>query len=211
MARSIEDVFLTDVRTPPLEQRREPTSATGFASLPSECLQEIGSNLVPKDFRATSTVCKSLQNALAFTAPGLKAARADGEVSLYEWQASNVRALVAFLQSNFRRRHNHMTPPRTEGYVLCDAPGGGKTVSVLATVVRTIAQSSVVLIFAPKVIVSQWSTQIARHFCAEPSGLHLFSDASQVHLYDETVQALSDRAEVCTAALQPRLHTGHTC
>lgn len=120
-----------------------------------------------------------MYNGLATTAPGLKAARADGEVSLYDWQASNVQRL-----SNFLGTKDFTT---TEGFALCDAPGGGKTLSVLATIVRTIpsvsANKSLVLIFAPNVIVPQWASQITKHFDPDVSGMRIYCDSKQCHIF----------------------------
>ena len=52
-----------------------------------------------------------------------------------------VRRLVTFLQCEFHSRVAGQELPPTEGFVLCDAPGGGKTVSVLATIARVIADA----------------------------------------------------------------------
>ena len=205
-ARSIEAIFNTDVRTPPPTDLAELATSAGFAGLPAVLLQEVATKANPATFRALSLTCKSLHNALAFTAPGLKAARSDGAVSLYPWQASNVRKLVAFLQG-FHRRIAGKQLPLTEGFVLCDAPGGGKTVSVLATVVRTMPTRptdpllarrhvGVCIIFAPKVIVPQWADQISRHFDASVSGLRLYCDSSEMHLYDDRLVTPLTRAEL---------------
>ena len=166
--------------------------AATFESMPDVLLQEVGTHCAPASFRALVTTCKSLRNALALTAPGLKSGRADGVCSLYKWQAFNVHFLVGFLRQRFHQRIAGKSLPTTEGFVLCDAPGGGKTVSVLATIARTIParsgpwvpRESTCIVFAPKVIVPQWADQIARHFRADVSGLRLYCAASELHLYD---------------------------
>lgn len=229
---------MSDVRTQSLTHLQEDDgSAAGLSSLPPVMIQSIGALLVPTAFRAAACTCKGFQNALAYTAPGFKSAREDGEISLFEWQACNVRHLVGLLhdgcmrgdmrQSVFkawaRRGFQAATAsgetsrkPTTEGFVLCDAPGGGKTVSVLAAVARTMPAPVVyphdpqypgapvserqlrrtVFIFAPKVIVPQWATQIAKHFDAGTSGLRLWCDDKQVHLYDDKeVHPLASRAD----------------
>lgn len=211
--RSIEDIFASGIRTPALAVYPEPEATTGIVGLPSVLLQEIGSRLSPPAFHASSLTCKTLWNELAGTAPGLKAARADGEVSLYPWQASNVRKLVAFLQNRFSARIAGEVDLESysEGMVLCDAPGGGKTVSVLSTIVRTMrprvysgeragrTQSGhVCIVFAPKVIVPQWASQIVHHFHADVSGLHLFADAKQLHLYEGLELAPLSEAEIAS-------------
>ena len=74
------------------------------------------------------------------------------------------------------------------GLVLCDAPGLGKTLSVLATIVHSQAQSTaddkLVIIFADnRGLVAQWVSQIDAHFEPEASGLQVFCDPKQTHFY----------------------------
>ena len=74
------------------------------------------------------------------------------------WQASNVKLISDFLNSSKRD---------SEGMVLCDAPGLGKTLSVVASVVSTddVHESkNLVIVFAGKGIVAQWGEQIRHHF-----------------------------------------------
>ena len=191
--RSVEELFESSVRTASLQQWAEVSNvhAEGLTSLPPVMLQTIGSLLPPDAFRAASTSCKSLHDALSYAAPGFRAIRKDGEISLFQWQAANVRRLTTLISEDGKKRHD------TEGFVLCDAPGGGKTVSALATIARTAkpgAFRSTALVFAPKVIVPQWAAQIALHFEADVSGFELYCDDRQTHLYGTSVHPLTDRA-----------------
>ena len=89
------------------------------------------------------------------TAPGLRNAKpedrkAPAAEKLNWWQASNVKLIIDFIEDTKRV---------SEGMVLCDAPGLGKTLSVLAAIVRsndTNQSKNLVVVFASKGIVAQW-------------------------------------------------------
>ena len=120
------------------------------------------------------------------TVPGLAAASAeDGSTdALNWWQATNVHRLCSFIANE--------KSEKSEGLVLCDAPGLGKTLSVLASCVamqsKAQGNEKLVMIFAGKGIVVQWSEQVRRHF---PS-LQIFCAEKEVHKY-EGASAFTER------------------
>ena len=120
------------------------------------------------------------------TVPGLAAAAAeDGSAdALNWWQATNVHRLCSFILNE--------KSEKSEGLVLCDAPGLGKTLSVLASCVAVQAKvqgnEKTVIIFAGKGIVVQWSEQVRRHF---PS-MQIFCAETEVHKY-EGASAFTER------------------
>ena len=101
------------------------------------------------------------------------------------WQASNVHLLSSFLEKPMSNR-------TSEGIVLCDAPGLGKTVSVLATAVSTMDTEGLVIIFAGKGIIDNvWVEQIGRHFDSEETFSVYCADSEKSK--HEFAQALSTR------------------
>ena len=90
------------------------------------------------------------------------------------WQASNVHKIGKFLRATEKERHS-------EGMMLCDAPGLGKTLSVLASVASTMQHDDrLVIIFAGKGIIDNvWVEQISRHFDPVVSGLEVFCADSE--------------------------------
>ena len=100
------------------------------------------------------------------------------------WQASNVHKIGAFLKAPPKQR-------QSEGLLLCDAPGLGKTLSVLSAVASTIEKDeddgdvqarhkSVVIIFAAKSIINPvWVEQIHKHFDPEVTGLDVYCADSE--------------------------------
>ena len=191
---SVEELFTSRVRTPAYSFLRPKVAGTGLAELPVDALQTIGALLPAPSFRSARAACTALLDALAFTAPGLKAAKQRGEAQLYDWQASNARLIsrAMYRCSNGKTRDRAgLHGSESEGIVLCDAPGGGKTVSVLAAIARSMpaagpCERRAVLVFAPKVIVPQWAAQIARHFDPGVSGLAIYCADKELHHYEES-------------------------
>ena len=114
------------------------------------------------------------------TVAGLKNAHAenaepeeeDSDDQLNWWQATNVHLISGFIDQDADARES-------DGMILCDAPGLGKTLSVLATVVNTKrAQAAndkrVVVVFAGRGIVAQWATQVVRHFDADVTNMPVY-------------------------------------
>jgi hypothetical protein len=147
--------------------------------------------------------------------PGLMNAHAeDGSGDLNWWQAANVRSICDFLESEEKE---------SDGLVLCDAPGLGKTLSVLAAIVRSEEKADddekgdiailtrcramlltfggasrplpgkLVIVFAGKGIVAQWAAQIMHHFEPDESGLQVFCADSERAKY-KGASLLSTRA-----------------
>jgi SNF2 family DNA or RNA helicase len=120
------------------------------------------------------------------TVPGLANASAEDASGdhLNWWQASNVQRLLEFMADE---------NPNSEGMVLCDAPGLGKTLSVLATIERARATDpghQLVVVFAGKGIVAQWAKQAVHHFPAT----NVFCAEKQAHKYAEaSATVLADR------------------
>ena len=132
------------------------------------------------------------------TVPGLQNARDEDEddddeapevrgEGLNWWQASNVQRIREFMKGS---DHD------SDGMVLCDAPGIGKTLSVLSTVAVTLEESEgrAVLIFAGKGIVPQWASQVLKHFEPEDSGLQVYCADSELWKFAGSTP-LSERAE----------------
>ena len=124
----------------------------------------------------TKTIMTPMLPAAPRTVPGLTNASAEdgSNDSLNWWQAANVEKLCEFLASKDKK---------SEGMVLCDAPGLGKTLSVLATIVQSRIDGQLVIIFAGKGIVAQWAEQVNRHFPSVPifcpdKEQHKFASAS---------------------------------
>lgn len=149
----------------------------------------------------TTDACSAARRSFA----GLMNAEAEdgsGE-PLNWWQASNVHQLCAFLANTQQRR--------SEGMVLCDAPGLGKTLTVLSTIACSKTDScppqaaspsssaaahkkKLVIIFAGKGIVAQWAEQCARHIDPELTGLRIFCADAERSKFSDAVP-LSTRAE----------------
>ena len=118
------------------------------------------------------------------TPPGLQGASAeDGSGDqLNWWQMSSVQRICEFLNTGAQQR-------QSEGIVLADAPGLGKTLTVLSVIALSIedahvkeeevkeemaspsrpaaappAAKTLTVIFAGKDIVPQWAEQVGRHF-----------------------------------------------
>ena len=124
------------------------------------------------------------------TAPGLtntkpEDPKAPAGEQLNWWQASNQKKLGEFLKALPKER-------QSEGILLCDAPGLGKTLSVLSTIVSTLEKpdddcdqlrtpkQGLVIIFAGKGIINNvWVAQIHRHFDPAVSGTDIFCADSQ--------------------------------
>ena len=111
---------------------------------------------------------QSLHDALSYAAPGFRAIRKGGEISLFQWQAANVRRLTALVSEDGKRRHG------TEVLSCAMRPAAARPCqrSQLSPARPNPAHSrSTALVFAPKVIVTQWAAQIALHFEADVSRL----------------------------------------
>lgn len=104
------------------------------------------------------------------------------------WQAANVHLLTEFLKAPSQER-------KSDGMLLCDAPGLGKTLSVLSTIASTaMDDDKLVIIFAGKGIINDvWIAQIARHFDPKVSGLEIFCADSE-HSKHDAASPISTRA-----------------
>ena len=113
----------------------------------------------------------------------------DDAPQLNWWQAANIRLLSDFLERDEDAR-------QSDGIILCDAPGLGKTLSVLATVVNTKVQVAddkrLVIVFAGRGIIPQWAEQVSRHLDAQTSGMPVYcADAERLKHAEAT--PLSER------------------
>eukprot|EP00966_Prymnesium_polylepis_P235616 5449421-Prymnesium_polylepis.1 len=92
---------------------------------------------------------------------------------------------------------------RADGMLLCDAPGLGKTLSVLAAIASTMQQDKKpAIIFAGKGIIDNvWVSQISRHFDSHVTGLEIFcadSESAKHQLAQPLNTRAADATAVCT-------------
>lgn len=85
--------------------------------------------------------------------------------------------------------------------VLCDAPGLGKTLSVLAGIVHA-RSDKISVIFAPgDMMVQQWTTHIIKHFEPTASGLKVYCSMGSELAKIPGVSDLSERTEGLTGGV----------